>query len=194
MKTLLVWICLWVIANGIGHSQESGALVPGSPEAAANGQIAAMRATDWQKFTAHMHPKALARFKELMLPVAAALTKNEDPNVRKIRTVLFADIPLERLQASPPDIFFERFMQNFAKTNPGFIEGYKTTTVEYLGQVREGATTHLVLRYTREVAGTKVREVSAASFEQDAGEWKALLSGEIEQLAARLRAQFLHEK
>lgn len=189
MKRAILFLPM--IAACIAAAQEPAAPADGTPEKTAHEQLAALRAADWQKFTSHMHPKALARFKEMMIPVAAAVWKAESAPAKNVRKAVFADIPLERLEASPPEIFFERFMQNFATLNPGLTEAYKTTTPAYLGQVREGAIVHVLARYTRQLANEKASEVTVASFEQDKGVWKSLLSSELEQLAARLRAQFL---
>jgi hypothetical protein len=164
---------------------------PGTPERIADEQLQALRAADWQKFTARMHGKALARFKENMLPVAAAVWKSDAPPAQNVRKSLFANLPLARLESSPPEIFFERFMQNFAALNPGLTDAYKTTTPAYLGQVSEGEVVHLVIRYSRQVSGETMSEVTVASFEKESGEWRALLSSELEQLAGRLRAQFV---
>jgi hypothetical protein len=184
-------LSLVLLSATLVMAQEAAAPAAGTPEKIAHEQLDALRAADWQKFTAHMHSKALARFKDLMLPVAAVVWKSDTPAAKNVRKLVFADIPLERLEASAPDIFFERFMQNFAARNPGLTDAYKSTTPAYLGHVREGAVVHVVARYTRQLAGEKVSEVTVASFEQDGAEWKSLLSGELEQLAARLRAQFL---
>jgi hypothetical protein len=182
---------LLITAACVATAQEAAVPTAGTPEKTAHDQLEALRTADWQKFTAHMHPKSLARFKELMLPVAAAVSKSDAAPAQKVRKAVFADIPMERLEASAPEIFFERFMQNFAALNPGLSEAYKTTTPAYLGQIKEGAIVHVLARYTRQAAGEKVSEVTVASFEQEGGVWKALLSSELEQLAARLRAQFL---
>lgn len=163
----------------------------GTPERVAHEQLLALRAGDWGKYTAHVHPKALAHFKAQLIPVVAALWKSQEAGAVKARKAVFADIPLERLEALPPEVFFERFMSNFAKLNPGLTEAYRSTTANYLGQVKEGAVVHVLARYTREIGGNKVSEVTVASFEQEGADWKSLLSSELEQLAARLRAQFL---
>jgi len=180
-----------IIAACIAAAQEPAAPEAGTPEKTAHDQLEALRAGDWQKFTAHMHPKALRRFKEMMVPVAAAVSKSDAATARNARKAVFADMPLERLEASPPEIFFERFMQNFGAMNPGLTEAYKTTIPTYLGQVQEGAMVHVLARYSRKMGNETVSEVTVASFEKDGGEWKGLLSSELEQLAARLRAQFL---
>ena len=180
-----------IITACIAVAQEPAAPAAGTPEKTAHDQLEALRAADWQKFTAHVHPKALRRFKELMIPVAVAVWKTDSAAAKNVRKAVFADMPLERLEASPPEIFYERFMQNFASLNPGLTEAYKTTIPAYLGQVQEGPIVHVLARYSRKMGDETVSEVTVASFEKDGGQWKGLLSSELEQLAARLRGQFL---
>lgn len=161
------------------------------PETIAQAQLAALRVSDWKQFTAYMHPRALVRFKDLMAPIATAVTASQDVAAKKAHETLFGGLPLDRIQASPPELFFERFMENFAKMNPQFVEGYKKLGVEFVGHVKEGGSVHVVVRYMRDVGGAPISEMSASTFQRDQGEWRAVLSPDLEKLAAGLRAQFV---
>jgi hypothetical protein len=185
MKSIITAIALSVLAIA-GRAQAPG------PEVVAKAQLDALIAADWAAFTAQMHPKALARFRELMLPVAEAVTASNDPSAAPVWRSVFSTLPMEKLRATTAAEFFEMFMRNLAKANPAFVENYKTMKVEFLGNVREGTAVHLVSRTVRELAGVKITTMSAATFEPDeAGAWRAMLSGELEQTAAMLRKQFV---
>jgi hypothetical protein len=185
MKTVLATIALAVFTVS-AWAQATG------PETAARAQVDAMVAADWPKFTAQMHPKALARFRELMLPVAEAVIASNEKGAAQVWRNFFGTLPKEKLRAFTPAEFFESFMRNLATTNPAFVENYKAMKVEFIGTVKEGAAIHLVSRSTRDIAGVKVTTMGAATFEADeTGVWRSVLSGEIEQTAAALRQQFI---
>jgi hypothetical protein len=65
------------------------------------------------------------------------------------------------------------------------------TSAEQARAAMQGAVVHVLARYSRKMGNETASEVTVASFEKDGTEWKGLLSSELEQLAARLRAQFL---
>ena len=153
-------------------------------------QIYATKVANWDEFTACMHPKALARFKELMMPVAEQATAANTPDAKKILERVFGNQDLAKLKAAPPPEFFSNFMANWAAKNPGFVEAMKGASVQVIGHLDEGeGQSHVVYRLKMEAGGAEIVKLEIASMEKDGNEWRSKLSGELENLAASLLRQ-----
>lgn len=153
-------------------------------------QIYATKSANWDEFTACMHPKAMARFKDLMMPVAEQATAANTPDAKKILERVFGNQDLAKLKAATPPEFFRAFMANWAAKNPGFVEAMKGASVQVIGHLDEGADqSHIVYRLKMEAGGSDIVKLEIASMQKDGEEWRSQLSGELENLAASLLRQ-----
>jgi hypothetical protein len=165
-----------------------------TPEALAEQQLAAMRLGEWSIYAANMHPKALARFQTMMAPILDAATgRGEDAAAaQQLSTMLFGNASAADLKAMTPTKFFETLMASMSKL-PGMKEAMQSADGTVLGKVMEGdSTAHVVTRMKMAIPGVvDYSKLEVVSFEKDGGQWKGLLSGDMElklgQLVQRLK-------
>lgn len=180
MKTILLALAAFTAA----------ALAQSTPEEAAQVQLEAMRAADWKKFTATMHPTAMTRFHGLMVQAAEAATASDNPAAKRAMDQVFGGISAAKIKAMKAEAFFEMFMKNFAAGNPGLLDHYRKSEVKFVGHVDAGDSTYVVSTITRAVGDNTVKAANTGAFLKDGTVWKSELSGELEMLAAGMIVQF----
>ena len=164
-----------------------------TPENLAAAQIANMRKGDWAGYAANMHTQALVRLQGMLTPILeAAEAAKDDPNAAQVSKMLFGGATAAEVKAMTPTKFFETLMGSFAKI-PGMTEAMQSAEGQVLGKVAEGENTaHVVTRMKMSVPGMlNYTKMEVVSFEKENGEWKGLLSGDMElkmnQLVQRLQ-------
>ena len=167
------------------------ALASPTPEEVALRHLSATKEANWGDYTDSLHPAALKRFKEMMIPAAeGALAAAETPAGKRILEQVFANADLAKLKAAPPTEFFKTFITHWAAKNRGFSQAMKNATIQMLGHVKEGEKqAHAVYRMTIPAGNAKVTRVEVISLEKDGEAWKCQLSSELENLAGSLLRQ-----
>jgi hypothetical protein len=154
---------------------------PRPAEAVASAAMESTRRGDWAGFAHSMHPEALTRAKELFRPVVAA-----DESGRAGR-LFFGVSTVKQYDAMSDSSAFRALMEHLVKNLPAFAEAMKTADFKILGKVDEGGNlVHVVYRADASAEDLTVTRTSVMSLRKYHGEWRLLLTGNIEGLAARL--------
>lgn len=165
------------------------------PEALARQQLDAIKQGAWSSYASAMHPKALARFKEMMMPMVEAMEAGDKSSSEQMRQALFGGKALDELKKASPQQFFEVFMGSMAKL-PGMGDAMKGTSGEVLGRVMEGdKVAHVLVRTTVDVPGVveNFRKLEVISAEKEGEQWKGLLSGDMELQLAQMTQQMAQQ-
>jgi hypothetical protein len=161
-----------------------------SPEVLARQQLDAVNRSDWAAYAASIHPKALGRMQEMMLPIVDLAASKDAGAGENMRAALFGGRSAADLKAMSSKDFFEIFMSSISKL-PGLADALKNARGEVLGQVKEGENlVHVVTRTSTSIPGVPVfTKMEVMSFERDGDQWKGLLSGDMELQLAQLMQQ-----
>ena len=152
-----------------------------SPEALARGAAEMMKKGDWAGFARMMHPEALAELKRIFRPLVAA------EGAGPMRSAFFGTEKIEQFDALDDAAVFERLMANLAKNVPGVAEAMASSEMFIVGSLPEGdQLVHVVYHSGAKAEGMIFSKTSVMTFRRYQGEWRALLAGNIEGLAARL--------
>ena len=105
---------------------------------------------------------------------------------------LFKDIKsVDDLRKLDDVTFFTGFLEGVMQMQPRLRDAFRGTTLEVIGHVREGPDViHVVYRGTVTMGDVKVTKLSVMSLKSNANEWRLLLTGDIEGMAATLKRQF----
>jgi hypothetical protein len=161
-----------------------------TPEEVALRHLSATKESNWGDYTDSLHPAALARFKEMMIPTAEAAQAADSAAGKSIVERVFANADIAKLKAAPPADFFKTFITNWSAKNRGFTQAMKNASIQMLGHVNEGdKLAYAVYRITIPAGNTKVTKVEVISLEKDGDAWKCQLSSELENLSSSLMRQ-----
>jgi len=155
-----------------------------SPEQTAIDYMAALTKDGMTAVPAFIHPDELARFKEMLMPMVRREAATGDTPVTD---VLFGKgTKLAQVEAMPPLDFSTALMRVVGQK----LDGVKYGDVQVLGTVREKEIVHVVARVVAEVsAGVQMKSVEVISTKKSGDDWKLLLTGQLEGLAAGLASQ-----
>jgi ABC-type transporter MlaC component len=160
-----------------------------TPESAASTMLEALKQGDLTQFAGKMHPDALASFQKMMLPIAEAA--GEDPKGQQFTQVFMGGKGVAELRKSTPNEFFQIFMGGLMKNVPQMAAMMRGSKAQVLGHVMEGPdVAHVVARMQMGTDTLSITKMSVTSLRKDGEQWKGLLSGEIEGMAATLKQQF----
>ncbi len=177
LRPLALCLALALIAAGARAAQESP-----SPEALAKTAAELTRKGDWAGFARMMHPEALAELTRIFRPIVAA------EGAGPMRSAFFGVESLEQFDALTDAGVFERLMTNLAKNVPAVAEAMSTSEIFVVGSLpEEDQLVHVVYHGGAKAEGLIFSKTSVMTFRRYNGEWRALLSGNVEGLAARLR-------
>lgn len=151
-----------------------------TPETIAARYTAATRSGDWASVAQLMHPEALTQFQKMFAPLVAA-----DP--QKVGTSFFGVSSQKEYDQLPKAEVFKRFMNAMSKQIPGMAIALDTSEVKIIGHVREEPDlAHIVYQMNTQLGDIKVSKTSVMTLKKEGQSWRALLSGNIEGLAAAL--------
>lgn len=152
-----------------------------SPEALAKVAAEATKKGDWAAFSRLMHPEALAELKRIFRPIVAS------EGAGAMRAAFFGTEKIEQFDALDDAAVFERLMSNMTKNVPGMAEAMASSEMIIVGSLPEGDhLVHVVYHAGARTEGMIFSKTSVMTFRRYQGEWRALLAGNIEGLAARL--------
>jgi len=155
-----------------------------TPEAAATAFTTALRTQQYADAAAIMHPAALARFREIFLPLAS------HENGADLRQQMFGASTVEELNALDDAALFERFLRSLMTLSPEFQSIMGAAETEMLGHVTEPPDlAHVVYRMRLTVEGMAITKLDVMSLRRAGSEWRALLKGDIEGMAEAIRRQ-----
>lgn len=166
---------------GLALSLPAGAQKGKSPEDIAREMFSVTRQSDWATYAKLLHPDALAEFKRMFREIIAADTSAE------MGKLFFNAANVQAYDSQDAGVLFERFMFNLAKNSPQFAEALKTAEGSVVGTVAERTDlAHVVYRSSAATEGIAISKVNVVTLRKHKGEWKVLLSGSIEGMAARM--------
>jgi hypothetical protein len=152
-----------------------------TPESVAASYMAAMRAGDWARCAALMHPDALTQLRRIFTPIVAA-----DESGQVLRQIFNVQNNNEFAQLSDA-VLFERVMRAVSARSPETSAGFTNATMTIIGSVPESPDmSHVVYRMEIPVEGVTVTTLSVMSLRRHGATWRALLTGNIEGLGAIL--------
>jgi hypothetical protein len=154
---------------------------PETPEAVTRQFGAAMRVNDWVGTAQLMHPDALARFREMFLPIVTA------DSTGQLCDRLFATKSAAEVAALPNAELFARFFRTLVSGAPELSGMFAGADLVPVGHVLEGNdVAHVVFRMKVAADGVTITKVQAMSLRRSGQTWRVLLSGDFEGLAAAL--------
>ena len=180
MKRLVIVAVLIVLRLSV-NAESVPASPAASPEAVVKQMFSVSREADWPGYVKLMHPEALAEFKKMFREIVATEVGKE------LGTLFFDTKSADEYDAVESAVLFERFMKNLSVKVPQFGEALKTAEGSVVGSVPEGADlVHVVYRSSASAEGIAISRVNAVTLRKHQGEWRLLLTGNIEGIAARL--------
>lgn len=152
----------------------------GAPKAVAQRVLNALAAHNASAFAADMHPEAMAAFKDA---VSRSLDQlSTDAERQQAEEFFQGNETLDQIKALPPERFFGAYMGGVFKRMQQ--NGDVRMRYQILGQVPEGTDLmHIVYRATISRGDRAVSDVSLLTLRRSPGGWKALLSGDLRNLA-----------
>jgi len=150
--------------------------------AAATGYLTALKEKGFAAAPAWLHPAALARFKDLVMP------RLKDEQARGTRTLLNAtfgrDAGYPVAAAADPTAFLTRFARLISAREPDAAPRFSALTP--IGVLREGEQLHVLLRLTQGSGPEAAERIEVVSLLPQDKEWKVLLDGRLQTLASAL--------
>jgi len=152
-----------------------------TPEQAAERYFAATKAMDWTATAAMMHPRALQSMKTMFVDLASLDTAG---------TVIppMLGVKADELAALPSERVYERVLNMITRMQPQAAELMRGASFDVVGHVMEGDTAHVVYRMKMSVEGAPITQTSVVSFLREGGEWRGLLTGDIQNMISGLRS------
>jgi len=147
----------------------------------------AFKEGDMEMVSAIMHIDELSKFKDMMLPIIkkGINATDEDSEQEDIMAVkLFTqDASIETISEEGPREFFARFMNWIMILNPAMKDSLTGSKIKTIGHLPEDDLSHVVYRISFDVMGSSMSQMSVMSMKKQEGEWKLMLTGEIEGLS-----------
>jgi hypothetical protein len=153
-----------------------------SPEAAAAAFTRAMQSHDWDRLSSLMHSDALSEFREMLRPVIQMQEAGD------FRRALFGNVELETIQGLSDAEFFAGFMGAMFSQTPMIAEVLEGAEMKIIGRIMEGKTAHVVARLEMSVDEIDISKIEVMSFREEAGGWRAMLTGDVSSVAAAIAA------
>ncbi len=158
----------------------SAQTAPATPEEVAREMLTLTRAGDWPGYAKLLHPEALVALQRMFHDVVAGDASHEAGRQ------LFGVADVAAFDALPASEVFQRLMATLTKI-PQFAAALASADGVIVGSVPEGADlVHVVFRVSASADSMTFSRVSAMTLRRFEGQWRALLSGNIEGIAAAL--------
>jgi len=150
----------------------------------------AFKKNDLKQVADNMHEGELAKFKDVMMPVIekgveSAAGGYTDDHVALRLFVQSENI--EAIRADSPKEFFLRFLNWVMQLNPMMKTSLDGATIQVLGSVPESDMAHVVYRMSLDLFGARMSQLAVMSVKKQDGEWKLMMTGEIEGMGKLLQ-------
>lgn len=143
---------------------------------------AAAKAGDWPAYASHMHPEALAGVRAMFIPIVEADTTG------KVAQTFFGGSSTDELKKATDAELFARLFAGLSKSIPAFAEALASSEMQVVGSLPEPPDlVHVVYRFRARAEQMGIQRTQVASLKKHGGDWKLMLTGSIEGLAARLK-------
>jgi hypothetical protein len=175
-------LTLALLAPPVSAQAPSTARVPaGSPRAVAERVLASLARKDAEAFTADVHPEELAGFRTNVVRI---LEQSVTPDQRAKGLEFFGPAKsVEELRRMPAARIFAAYMRGVF-TRMG-ARGPVQVSHVILGEVPEGdGVVHVVYRARVSQGNQAMANVALLSLRRSPGGWKAMLTGDLQGLAA----------
>jgi hypothetical protein len=184
--TLLCALFLLLSLSGAAAQPAKPAAPPAAPSAESVVQIylEALKAGDFQKSAELMHPEALEKFRSLLIPLAEASAGEEGED--NLLSLFKGVSDVAALKKLSPAAFFTAFFNGLTEMSPGLKDALASGNMTVIGSVPEGDTLHVVCRTSVKVEELSIAKMEVMSLKRHEGNWRVLLSGEMEGLAQAL--------
>ena len=156
-----------------------------SPEAVTQQYVTALRANDWKRMTALMHPQALARFRGMM---SAVLHSNEG---KSLRDEFFGGATAAQLDSLNDADFYSRFLAAVMRSEPDLEAAMDSAQITIVGHVEESPDiVHVVFTMRLAMGPISISKPDIVTLKRQGNTWRALLRAEMEIMAATLEQRF----
>ena len=148
----------------------------------------AFRQADWETYASWMHPEALGRYESILRPVFDAVIQVDSTGNMPGEFKWFdSTINTEEFLNMTPKDFFAFSMTEIVAAVPGLGEALRGSSLEVIGEIGEGdRLVHVVVRTSAESMGMGMTEVSVLTTAKSEGEYRLMLSGQIESIATAI--------
>ncbi|MFQ5608441.1 MAG: hypothetical protein ACE5GA_10880 [Candidatus Zixiibacteriota bacterium] len=192
LLSLSLAITLQACSQGGESSDTGGAVTNTEARAVYEASQADMKANGLGALATHMHPTALADFKNSLVPLFSQMAADpagaQSPLFETYRN---RDSALN-FQEMDPAVFFQGFTDMLDSQMPDFGKALAERDVQVLGEVDEGdSLVHLLTRNTMTMAGQIDQRLTIVTLINSGDGWKMGLSNEIDGMAGALRQQFM---
>lgn len=183
-KAVLFYVVLLAVSLA-AFAQNAAPSASDSAETVIQGYLQALKSGQYLKAAELMHPEALEKFRGTILPLVEETAAGDG---EESLLPLFRDVPdIAALRKLSPPEFFAAFFGGMVDAVPGMAEGLGSGNITPLGSVPEGDTLHFVCRTSVSMDGLDLSEMEVVSLKRSGGNWRVLLSGEMEGIAQALR-------
>ncbi len=181
---VLTMLSLTLLLSCSGSGNSSG----GKATEVATKAYDAFRQADWDTYASWMHPEALERFESILRPAFDVMIQVDSAgNAPEEFKFYDSTIKTEEFLSMQPQEFFAFSMGEITKAVPGLGDAMKGSMMEVIGEIAEGDTlVHVVVRTSAEAMGVGMTEVSVLTTRQSEGQYRLMLSGQIEGLATAI--------
>ena len=148
----------------------------------------AFRQADWETYASWMHPEALERYESILRPAFDAMVQVDSTgNMPEEFKWFDRTIKTEEFLNMTPKDFFAFSMAEIVAAVPGLGAALQGSSLEVIGEIGEGERlVHVVVRTSAESMGIEMTEVSVLTMAKSEGEYRLMLSGQIESIATAI--------
>jgi hypothetical protein len=178
LRSTFVLFLLASVAPGAGAQTPAA----NSPEAVVKEYMTVLQKEGMAGVSRYIHPDELKRFKDMLMPW---MRKDASQENEAIHGLFGSDATLASVEAMPP----ARFMDSFMRLVGEQMKEASIGDCEIVGTVREKDMTHVVTRVAAGYKEVRISKLEVVSTKPLGKEWKLMLSGELEGMAAAISAQ-----
>jgi hypothetical protein len=184
-KPAVLFVLLFLLSFAVAFAQAAEPRPAASPESVVKSYLEALKSGQYLAVAELMHPEALEKFRGMMLPlVEEAAGTDEAASI----LVLFRGVSdVAALKKLSPAEFFAAFFGGITDANPMLKDALASGSMNPIGSVPEGDMLHMVCRTSVSVEGISLTKMEVISLRQAQGNWRVLLSGEMEGIVQALR-------
>ncbi|MFQ5795883.1 MAG: hypothetical protein ACE5JP_12635 [Candidatus Bipolaricaulia bacterium] len=192
VRTLLLVMSVSLILVLAPYLQINTQADPETPESVAHAYFIALRENNWDLVCELMHPEAIDKLRNLILPIA--LEADRSGGGEEFFELIFGDVDdINKLS----QLNLQQFCVSFFKgqTLAFALEGLSNSEIMTLGYVNEGPeVAHVVYRmnlrfddFGDDDINITMTQIAVISLQRYGSEWRVLLTGEVEGIAQMLQ-------